>query len=1124
MATHPTVELKVGSTWTDITGYVRYQDMIEIQRGRSAESSQTDTSTCSMTLDNRDGRFSPRNPSGAYYGSIGRNTPIRVSLDGGLPYLNIPGQDGDRFATPDTAALDIVGDIDVRIELFFLDWNMGSKVELIGKYLPTGNQRSWRLALDTGGFPELTWTADGSTVLSATATTSLATNGRSRMAIRATLDVNNGAGGKTVTFYTADDMDGTWTQLGNAVTTATTTAIYSSTANLQVGDLYDATVTTPTTRIYKAEVRDGIGGTAVANPDFTIQTVGDTSFADAAGRTWTQEGNASISNRKIRFMGEVSSWPVEWDISGTDVVTKIEASGIIRRLTQGDSPLRSPLYRELVNPERTNIVGYWPMEEPTGADSFASGIAGHPAMTFTGSPQFASAQAWAGSESLPAIESGILTATVPNYTVTGETATRFLMHVPSDGLAAETSLMTMHTTGSVKRWEVRVSTIGSLKVLAYDADGTELLGGGFTAFAVNGELNNTLLELTQDGADIDWRLNLGDYTDVTQITEIIPGTTVSGTLAGHTAGRVSRIIIGDGGLAGTTIGHLTIADDTDAYGATADAILGWRGENPTNRLRRILETEEGIPLQIHSRALIGNTVTMGIQDPQSIVDLVREVGDTDLGIMYEPRDEICFAYRSRLSLYNQDPRLELDYSANQLSSAPIPVDDDRYVRNDVTVTREYGSFAEAVLETGTLSVLEPPSGVGRYEEDATISLGTDAQLPDQAGWRLHLGTIDEARYPQISLNLRHSTFTSSDAMMEDALEMDIGDRVIIDNPPSWIPPDRIDLLAVGFTETLGILERDITVNCVAESAFHVTYAENPTEEYDRVDTNGSALVEDLTTTETSVDVLTQADSALWTIDGAQFPFDVRSGGEVMTVTGVTGSVSDTYTRTVTPGWGTPTIGGAWVSTGGAGGDHYTTGTEGAHSLTAVDVARLDLTPVSGVDHLVQVDMGSAALATGGPQLISVVARATDGDNLYMAQLSIATTAVMTLTIRKRVGGVETELATYTTALTHSAFAFYRLRFMVHGTALKARVWAASGLDPVGWQIETTDSSLTSGSNVGCRSVRQTANTNAGLIVQWDNFELLNPQTMTVTRSVNNVVKTHSSGADLRLANPAVISL
>lgn len=900
MATHPVVELKVGSTWTDITSYVRYQDMITIQRGRSAEASQVDTSTCTMTLNNRDGRFSPRNPEGTYYGQIGRNTPIRVSIDGGLPYLDLPGGTGDKSSTPDAAALDITGDIDVRAEMFLLDWNTTSDTEVMGKYTESGNQRSWLLSVDTGGFLKLSWSANGTTVLTATATSSLANNGRSRMAVRATLDVNNGAGGKTVTFYTADSMSGTWTQLGNAVTTATTTAVYSSTAALEIGDVSTA-ATAMTGRVYKAEVRDGIGGTAVANPDFTLQTVGASSFADAAGRTWTQAASASISNRKIRFMGEVTGWHVDWDISGTDVITRIEASGIIRRLTQGASPLRSPLFREMINPRRENIVGYWSLEDAVGSASFASGIPGAQPMTYTGRPELASSSAWTGSTPVPVMQNATFTGAVPRYTATGETSVRFLLNVPSGGVAAEASLMLLTGTGTVKRWEVRISTAGSLKMLAYDADNTELLGAGFVGFAVNGERNNVVLELTQDGADVDWRLELADYTDIDDINDTISTAATSGTLSSHTVGRISRVTLG-GSLGETSVGHVSVADDLDAYTSTADAIVGWRGEAGTNRLRRLLTTEEDIPLQIHSRGITGNTVTMGVQTAKTIMDLVREIGETDLGIVYEPRDEVAIAYRSRLSLYNQDARLALDYASAQLASAPVPIDDDRYIHNDITVTRESGSSYDAVLTSGSMSIQAPPDGVGRYEEDTTISLGTDDQLGDQAGWRLHLGTVDEARYPVIDLNLRHSTFTSSTQMTEDALELEIGDRLTISNPPAWLPPDRIDLLAVGTVERYGVLERDVSVNCVAESAYHVGYVEG--DDYERVDTDGSSLASSATSSATSLSVATQAGSAVWADSAtyaSDFPFDIRVGGEVMTVTAVTGTSSPqtfTVTRSV----------------------------------------------------------------------------------------------------------------------------------------------------------------------------------------------------------------------------------
>lgn len=896
MSDYPTVELYVNSTWTDITSYVRYDDKIQITRGQSGESGSFDTSSCQLTLDNRDGRFSPRNPAGAYYGQIGRNTPLRVSVDGGLPYLNLTGAASGRASTPDNAALDITGDIDVRVEMFLLDWNVTSQTEIIGKYLSTGNQRSWRFYLNTGGYPAITWTADGSTLKTATSTTSLALNGRSRMAIRFTLDVNDGAGNNVVTFYTADDISGTWTQLGTAVTTVGVTSIFSGSATLDIGDINNSSLTPMTGRVYKAQVLSGIAGSAVANPDFTAQSVGATSFADAAGRTWTITAPATIANRKIRFTGEVSSWDVAWDTAGVDVVTKIEASGIVRRLTQGDSPLRSAVFREFTNPARTSIVAYWPMEDQEGSTLMASGFADYPSMTYSGTPTLATSSVWAGSAPLPQIGTAIFSGTIPSYTVTTEHSFRFLCYMPATGPTSEGVLFSIRSaSGSIARWEVSVNTSGQLKTQAYGTTGTELTGTGYVAFDIRGKLSNIVLEITQSGANVDWELLVQNYSSATDISDPIGTTSTSGSVASVTQGGFNRVVIGGGTLGETVIGHVTLADSLSAYASTDNAILGWRGETPANRIYRLVSTEENIPFQFHSRAQAGNFVTLGVQEQKNLVDLIRESGDTDLGLVFEPRDEAAIGYRTRLSLYNQDPALTLDYAQHQLSAPPIPVDDDRNTRNDITVTRQFGSAYRATLETGTLSVQAPPDGVGRYDDSVTLSLGSDEQLPDQAAWRLHLGTVDEARHPSVSVNLRHSTFTSSAAMAEDALELDIGDRALITNPPSWLPPDNISQLVIGFTESIGGSDQhDIVFVCTPESPWEVAVADT-----DRADTSGSELASGISSSDTSLSVSVTAGN-LWTTDVSQFPFDIAVGGEVMTVSAISGG-SSPQTFTVTRG-------------------------------------------------------------------------------------------------------------------------------------------------------------------------------------------------------------------------------
>jgi hypothetical protein len=78
---------------------------------------------------------------------------------------------------------------------------------------------------------------------------------------------------------------------------------------------------------------------------------------------------------------------------------------------------------------------------------------------------------------------------------------------------------------------------------------------------------------------------------------------------------------------------------------------------------------------------------------------------------------------------------------------------------------------------------------------------------------------------------------------------------------------------------------------------------------------------------------------------------------------------------------------------------------------------------------------------------------------------------------------------------------------------------------VEWQTSASDTSLTAAGSVGVRSILSSANTNTlPVTVSFDNFTVLNPQTLTVTRSLNGVVKTHQAGQDLRLAAPSYVAL
>src|SRR5260221_14536057 len=62
-----TAELLLNGTWTDISQYVYQRDTINITAGQANEGSAAQPAQCTLTLNNRDGRFSPNYASGAYY-------------------------------------------------------------------------------------------------------------------------------------------------------------------------------------------------------------------------------------------------------------------------------------------------------------------------------------------------------------------------------------------------------------------------------------------------------------------------------------------------------------------------------------------------------------------------------------------------------------------------------------------------------------------------------------------------------------------------------------------------------------------------------------------------------------------------------------------------------------------------------------------------------------------------------------------------------------------------------------------------------------------------------------------------------------------------------------------------
>lgn len=859
-----TVELQLAGTWTDITDYVYVKDGISIRRGRSDEASRADPSQCEFTLNNRAGRFSPRNPTGPYYGQLTRNTPIRVAASLGSVRLVCP--EYEYAYAPDTAGLSITGDIDLRFDGWLPTWAEDYSNNVINKALNAG-QRGYRFGVYDGGRVYIVWSADGTNELFLASTVGLPQTA-GRQAIRATLDVNNGAGGRTATFYYAPTIAGPWVQLGDPVTATGTTSIFNGTDQVRVDPPSNSG---NGGTCYAAEIRDGIGGALAASPTFTAQTSGATSFVDAQGNTWSTGAGALITNKRYRFHGEVSAWPQSWDVSGKDVRTPIVAAGVLRRMVQGGDPLNGPIYRATVND--TSVHGYWPMEDQPGATSIASGSPAGRAMSIAGTtPDFASYDGVAASHPILTLRQTTLTGYAGGTVPAGVIHARCLTAVPTTADTNNAVLMRVFATGTAARWDIVYGNDGGLTLYAYDALHTQILAQG-VGFRINGEQVFVSLDLVQNGANIDWKL----YTRAVSDGAVLQFT---GTLNSQTVGAVTAVQISpDRLLADTSIGHLTIASAVP----TADvqsALRGYAGETAGRRIERLCG-EEGFIFT--AAGGLDQSVAMGAQRPISLYELISECEAADMGQVFESRDQLGLCYRTRDSRQYQNAALAVAYG--DLSEL-TPVEDDQGTRNDVTVSRANGSSARATVDSGPLSTPAPPNGVGRYSDRVEINIQTDTSLADQAQWRVTAGTVDEARYPSIVVNLERPPFTASAAKTDQAVAVDHGDLITVTGLPAWMPPDTVEQHTIGQTETLEPFNYTVDYVCIPATPTGSTAIYDVRGRYLPTD---STLALALSSSATTMSVTTPGTRWVRTsTEPAEFPFNIKVGGEEMTVTAITG--------------------------------------------------------------------------------------------------------------------------------------------------------------------------------------------------------------------------------------------
>lgn len=898
MAEHG-VDLLIDGVWTPVR--TLESDRVRLSGGRSKDAGDSDPSRIECTIINQDGDLTPRNPRSVNFGKIGQGTQLRVTLPAET-HLRQTGA-AARCETPDVAALDVTGDLDIRIEIQVETPKPDLGYALAGKYDTVGNQRSWSIGIDDSGFPFFRTSPDGT--IGAALTTNhdveIPYDDQGRITLRFVMDVNNGSGGATVSFYYAyDGVDapGGWTQLGSSWIFGSTTSIFASTAPVVVGRSGVEFGNHPLT-VYGFQLRNGIAGTVVANPDFTLATPGASTLVDSTGKTWTVNATASFRDVEVRGIGELAKWPTRWTVTEALKTAPVQASGLTRRLSRPSAKLRSPLYREAIAADNLpRMDAYWPGEDGTEATQLASGIPGGSPMTIVGSPSLAASTRIPGSDALLSLTTGsTLTGAVPLETATGQIAFRMVVDVPDASWGADVALVELHCNGgAVRRWRMFVTPAGDMYLRGYNSIGTLIASGGHVAVGLNGLRGMLGFQFTQSGSDVLWQVFARRIQE--DLTVVEGGFAATFTALGL-LGRPERLTVApDGDIDGGAVGQFMVGRSTSLAAGITTAIVGNAGETAGDRMKRL-----GLELG-HTIRIVGKsreTEPMGPQPSDTALNLYRECADTDGGILYEPRDEFALEYRTRGSMYNS-PAVAITY--DQPGESPDlepdePADD---VVNDYTVTRRGGSSFRAVVESGPMSVLDFPAGVSRWEDAAELNFATDSPLFDAAWWQTHVSAWDEFRYPVVSFNLAKLVLKGKADLAYAVGHRSPGDRIVISNPPGDLPPMPLDLMVQGWAEEFAEGVRSFEVNTTPGRPWVVGVAG-----VDPADSDGTTLTSSITAGQTSFqwDVV----GTPWATDSAYplmmvFLVDDRESErfEVTNIVGATSPQTVTAVRGVDDGW------------------------------------------------------------------------------------------------------------------------------------------------------------------------------------------------------------------------------
>lgn len=871
----PYLEFYLNSDWRNLISDVRQNPGIKYERGRGGEQSKPTPSECSFVLDDSpefgNGDYSPRNPMGQWYPYFTRNVPVRSGLEIA----------DDQFGRTVASGW---GDLDTGY-----NWAQTS-IGSVATSVASGTARH-DVTVPSGSAFAASYLDD--------------------------ILIRNPDVSVTGIIDGVASITGGQKELGNILLRGQNTSYYyvcrlffttSQIARVQLMRLLDNGVLdttlagpvqiTPTYSGQQWTTRAQIEGNTIrfkAWPTLSVEPldwqIEYTDIDDAAilDKGWVgirsgcgtgSSGTTSFrySNfvlRSPRFAGETSSVVPDNDLTEGTRITKIECGTLFRRLEQGTSPVQSAL-RRFIPENISGLIGYWPCEDERFSDRVAAGtpdtihmVLGGSATTTHGgignganTVEFGADDSIACSAPLPHTNLSTFTAYLgEGNTNTGRLDTRFILKVPSPQ-DPSVFVVELFTRGTAGRWHVQLESDGSISLRAFGAAGILLDDFG------NAVIYNTpalwWLQLAQNGANIDYNLS---YVAIgaDNVTSYTSGSVINQTLGGlFSLGQLSGF---ENSLApsDTVIGHMMIGNVQVASGIFFDPLNAFLGESATTRLTR-LAAENNLPIigQCSSDSI---SADMGPQQVDTLIKLFLECAATDHGIFFDSRGTNAFSYIPLEYLYDQTIKVELNHDLYELAPNFAPADDDAPTVNIVTAKARRGSSVTLIADTGPLNANDPGTeegAVGVYDKSFDLNPGSSEQLEQSAGWLLHLGTVDEARFPEIAVNYATPALTGNIPLALDVLDLDIGDVLAADNLENWHIYDQVQQLILGYTEIIDTAYmHSVGFNTAPNSPYNVGRLSDGEL---RLDSSDSSLSDAIDEIDTTFDVTTPHVETRWVVE------------------------------------------------------------------------------------------------------------------------------------------------------------------------------------------------------------------------------------------------------------------